>query len=148
MYGWRAGTRAGSHRDVCWIPAPGLPRGPGMPETGFAPPGDAAEGERSCWAPPRAGCSHLGGCSLCSFFPSPLQLPYPTMDLFFFLLAIYEWSEKKVWQKNGGSGMLIAQELAILGFRKCLVPGGPLNQQGNREGSTKDPVPCLDTKCT
>lgn len=34
MYGWRAGTRAGSHRDVCWIPAPGLPRGPGMPETG------------------------------------------------------------------------------------------------------------------
>lgn len=114
----------------------------------FAPPGDAAEGERSCWAPPRAGCSHLGGCSLCSFFPSPLQLPYPTTDLVFFLLAIYEWSEKKVWQKNGGSGMLIAQELAILGFRKCLVPGGPLNQQGNREGSTKDPVPCLDTKCT
>lgn len=66
----------------------------------------------------------------------------------FFLLAVYERSEKKVWQKNGGSGMLMAQELAILGFRKGLMPGGLLNQQGNSEGSTKDPVPCLDTKCT
>lgn len=72
----------------------------------------------------------------------------PPQILVFFLLAVYERSEKKVWQKNGGSGMLMVQELAILGFRKCLVPGGPLNQQGNGEGSTKDPVPCLDTKCT
>lgn len=100
----------------------------------FAPPGDAAEGERSCWA----------GCSWCSFSPPPVQLSCPTTDFWgFFPLDIYELSERKVWQKNalghqwGGWDM----GFRILEFRKCLVPEGTLKHQGNAEGSTKDPMP-------
>lgn len=79
----------------------------------FAPPGDAAEAERGC---PRAGCSHIGGCSWSSFFPPPLQLPYPTTDFFFspwlFMGRVRRKSGRRMAQRLWHtSGVDVAQDL-------------------------------------
>lgn len=106
---------------------------------GFAPAGDAAEGERSWWTPPGLGAP---------FFPPPPQSPYPTTDIFFFswlfMSRVRRNSGRRMAQRLWGTRGWMWQRIEFwdLDSASCL------NQQGNGEGSTKDPVPCLDTKCT
>lgn len=135
MYGWRAGMRAGSPGDVCWIPAPGMP--------------EAGAGLCSCWRccrgweelmdPPRAGCSLFSSSST-------IAISHHRYIFFFwlFMSRVRRNSGRRMAQRLWGTRGWMWQRIEFwdLDSASCL------NQQGNGEGSTKDPVPCLDTKCT